>query len=159
MNYGSRVGWYHQIFLPLICAEMEHGEMSLLGTLDWLTLCVVGAGACAAQLVKNTHAQDKALAKRGLAINLGFGDYIEACFPFLSRDKLLNITAYVASSISGAVAAHVGARSTAFLAAPLAIGFSNAPRHVSIAGGVAFTLPFSAGIICNLFLRQARATD
>lgn len=51
INYGSRKDWYHAYFLPLIALEHERGEMSAIGALDCLCLCVIGAGACAAQLV------------------------------------------------------------------------------------------------------------
>jgi len=51
INYGSRKDWYHAYFLPLIALEYERGDMSAIGALDCLCLCVVGAGACAAQLV------------------------------------------------------------------------------------------------------------
>jgi len=156
MNYGSRYGWYHQIFLPLILVEMERGSMSLLGTFDWLTLCVAGAGACAAQLAVSQESADVALAKRGLAINLGFGDYIEACFPFLERDRFLNAAVYVASASSGAIATCAGARSTAYVAAPLAVVLSDSPKALTIAGTVAFTVPFVVGVLSNMMLTPGR---
>jgi hypothetical protein len=31
--YGSKIGWYHLIFLPLILLEMESGGPSFLGAL------------------------------------------------------------------------------------------------------------------------------
>ncbi|CAE7741650.1 unnamed protein product, partial [Symbiodinium microadriaticum] len=59
MNFGSRRGWYHQFFLPLILVEMEHASMSFLGALDWLTLCMTGAGACAAQWLLPRRQEEK----------------------------------------------------------------------------------------------------
>lgn len=56
MNYGSRRGWYHAYFLPLIALEQERADMAALGALDCLCLCVCGAGACAAQLVARPSA-------------------------------------------------------------------------------------------------------
>ena len=29
--YGSKIGWYHLIFLPLILLEMESGDPAFLG--------------------------------------------------------------------------------------------------------------------------------
>lgn len=51
INYGSRKDWYHAYFLPLLALEYEFGDMSAIGALDFLCLCVTSAGACAAQLV------------------------------------------------------------------------------------------------------------
>jgi len=161
MNYGARVGWYHEVFLPLILLEMEQGSLSLVGTLDWLTLCIVGAGACAAQLAFPLHfggssqtRSDGPLARRGLAFNLLYGDYIEACYPFLERDPYLNAAAYAASACSGALVACAGARSTAYLPAPLAVWLSDTPAKLAVAAGIAFGIPFAAGSLSNVLRRR-----
>ncbi|CAE7453422.1 unnamed protein product, partial [Symbiodinium sp. CCMP2456] len=161
MNFGSRRGWYHQFFLPLILVEMEHASMSFLGALDWLTLCMTGAGACAAQWLLPRRQEEKKeadtrLAKRGVALNLFFGDYIEACFPFLARDFALDASVYIASGLAGAIiATGGGAQSTAYLAAPLAIAVGTERPALAKAAAVAFGLPLAAGLASNA-LRRSR---
>jgi len=159
MNHGSRYGLYHQLFLPLILVEMEHAGMSLLGTLDWLTLCMTGAGACAAQLLvgKKPSANemevcDSSLARRGVLFNLAFGDYIEACFPFLERDPYLNYAVYFASGLSGAMVASAGkaVRSSAYLCAPLAVVLGTQPWELTKAAAVAFAVPLAVGVASNV---------
>lgn len=152
MNFGSRRGWYHGVFLPLILVEMEHGEMSILGALDWLTLCMTGAGVCAAQLVvarRGSGSSDRALAKRGLFFNVAFGDYIEACFPFLERDPVLNAAVYAASAGSAVLAC--GARSTAYLPMLAAVLLGDAPQRLVTAAAFAFFVPFATGVLSNAF--------
>jgi hypothetical protein len=41
--YGSKVGAYHWLVLPMILLEMERGDMSVLGALDLCCLAMVGA--------------------------------------------------------------------------------------------------------------------
>lgn len=153
-NWGSRRGAYHTLFLPLVIAEMEVGSFALCGALDLLTLCVTSAGACAAQLAAPrvhgaTADAERALARRGVRINLLYGDYIEACFPFLERDRALDLAVYVASAAAGAIVALSGARSSAYLPLPLAIALGSPPEALTLAALVAFALPFLAGVLCN----------
>ncbi|KAG8461934.1 hypothetical protein KFE25_013953 [Diacronema lutheri] len=153
VHWGSRRGFYHALVLPLIALEAERGEMALLGALDLLALCVVGAGACAAQLAlprAASGARDAPLARRGLALNLGCGDYVEACFPFLARDRALDAAALCASAAAGALCASAGGvRSTAYVPLPVAVVLSDAPRALVRAALVAFCAPFAVGVACN----------
>merc|ERR1712216_1038717 len=66
MCLGSRIGWDHAYFLPLILAEMEVGDLSIVGAVDWLALAIVVAGACGAQLLTlpDDAAGDRRLAER-----------------------------------------------------------------------------------------------
>jgi hypothetical protein len=111
--WGSRRGWYHSLFLPaMLIIEMERGALPLLGALDLVTLCAAGAGACAAQLARPRRASaahDGALAWRGLRINLMYGDYVEACYPFLEREPAL-AGAYYAGASRACCARRAGQR-------------------------------------------------
>lgn len=44
MYYGSKVGWYHRVFLPLIVLELSDGRGSIWGAMDLCALCMVAAG-------------------------------------------------------------------------------------------------------------------
>ena len=67
-----------------------------MGSLDALALVAVGCGACAAQLAAPRPRDaagmeaDYTLALRGFLVNLLCGDLVEACHPFLARDRFLD---------------------------------------------------------------------
>ncbi|CBJ32376.1 conserved unknown protein [Ectocarpus siliculosus] len=45
MCYGSKIGWYHRVFLPVIVLELARGEGgSIWGAIDLCALCMVAAG-------------------------------------------------------------------------------------------------------------------
>ena len=44
MCYGSKVGWYHRVFLPVIVLELAGGGGSIWGAIDLCALCMVAAG-------------------------------------------------------------------------------------------------------------------
>lgn len=81
--WGSKYGYYHAISLPLILLEMEMGYGALLGAIDEATLVCISAGICLANLMLPPTLPDQkqeeilALSRRGLRINLLFGDFIE----------------------------------------------------------------------------------
>jgi len=55
MCYGSKVGWYHRIFLPVIVLELGEGTGgSIWGAIDLCSLCMVAAGE-SAKLVNLTE--------------------------------------------------------------------------------------------------------
>jgi hypothetical protein len=56
---------------------------------DNATLCMVSAGICAASaLVPRDGGAEVSAAKQGLRVNVWFGDYIEAAYPFMERDPV-----------------------------------------------------------------------
>lgn len=44
MCYGSKIGWYHRVFLPVIVLELSGGGGSIWGAIDLCALCMVAAG-------------------------------------------------------------------------------------------------------------------
>jgi hypothetical protein len=104
--HGSRVGWYHAVHLPLIMVEMEQGHASFLGAIDELTLVLVCAGVCLGKLMvrafqpEQISDADGALCWRGIRINLLYGDFVEACYPFAEASGLINVACYMASGLS-----------------------------------------------------------
>ena len=44
MCYGSKIGWYHRVFLPVIVLELAGGGGSIWGAIDLCALCMVAAG-------------------------------------------------------------------------------------------------------------------
>lgn len=109
--YGSKVGWYHAVHLPIILIEMEYGNASFLGALDELTLVLVCAGVCFGTLVSARllpkkdmmSSSDIALCQRAIYFNLIFGDFVEACYPFMEKHLLINIGGYIGSGLASVI--------------------------------------------------------
>lgn len=55
MCYGSKVGWYHRVFLPIIVLELAGGRGSIWGAIDLCALCMVAAGTTAQCDQKRTY--------------------------------------------------------------------------------------------------------
>ncbi|OEU09574.1 hypothetical protein FRACYDRAFT_228753 [Fragilariopsis cylindrus CCMP1102] len=155
--YGSKIGWYHSIFLPIILVEMEIGDASMLGALDFLTLVLVSAGICLG-IILTGSTEERSLARRGIATNLLCGDFIEVCYPHMEQHYLVNISGYVASSVSVAVLTG-GCRSSAYMPFPVAIWLANDQKQFLIASTIAFLIPFIATISNYYFFVRKRKTD
>lgn len=115
---------------------------------------MVSAGLCAASWVcpVDTAAGEANAAARGLYINFWFGDYIEAAYPLMERDRYVNAAAYLAASISGGIlgSVHGGVRSSAYLPAPLAVAIAGSEwREAFVAFAVCFFLPFAVALSRN----------
>ncbi|CAB9508598.1 phosphotransferase system component [Seminavis robusta] len=171
--YGSKVGWYHALFLPLILVEMELGEASCLGAIDELTLVLVCAGICAANLVsacwlitKPAFLTDanRALCWRAVRINLLYGDFVEASYPEMEQNVLVNISGYDASGLSSALLVALSSsdeeeglpKSLAYLPWPVAVLLSGTDwRPMVVASMVAFGIPFIATLLNDILFKKA----
>lgn len=162
MCYGSQVGGYHLIFLPLICFEMQDGQPSFLGAVDFCSLCLVSAGICTAYFLvppssysnNSRGGQDnmRPLARRGLFINFVFGDFVEACYPMMENDVIIKASAYAACMISTVMLLNEGpARSSAYLPFPVSLYLANG--HATSAASMAFGLPFTIALLKNIMSR------
>lgn len=111
---SSKVGYYHSIHLPLILIELETmdnhnnngrgGGGCFLGAVDELTLVLVCAGVCAAKVIStSTTIADRELCRRGLWINLLFGDFVEVCYPYMEQSIWINLSGHLASGLSCAL--------------------------------------------------------
>lgn len=166
--YGSKVGWYHSIHLPLILIEMELGDASFLGAIDELTLVLVCSGTCAAMVMpvmrpkksRSPSPADVLLCLRGLSINMTCGDFVEVCYPYMESSRLVNVGGYLASGSACAWLVWRGSdhtleetaripESMAYLPVPAAIAVAQ-PRHRAmleascVAFGLAFLFTFMA---------------
>ncbi|CAB1116454.1 unnamed protein product [Ectocarpus sp. CCAP 1310/34] len=148
MCYGSKIGWYHRVFLPVIVLELARGEGgSIWGAIDLCALCMVAAGLCVAHLLRPTSPVDLTLARRGLIFNLCFGDFIEAAYPFMERCRCCNAGAYLGSAVSGAFVAVGGVASTAYLPLPVAVAACSKPWWLLGATSAAFLPAFALGLL------------
>lgn len=161
--WGSKVGLYHAIFLPLILLDMEEGGPSFLGALDELTLVLVCAGVCLGSWISDRFLfpkrdllsdSDLALCQRAVRINLCYGDFVEACYPFMEQSMFVNMSCYLASGLSSALLVGLRQdhddipRSLAYLPFPLALWLSGSEWYaMTVASTVAFFVPFVATML------------
>ena len=153
---GSIRGYYHGVMLPLIVAEMAEGGLSTLGALDAACLCATCAGvmcaveAHARQQEQEEHGQQRRPVSTGwtaASINLLFGDYVEACYPYMERRFPIRLGAYAGAIAAGALIVASGpSRSSAYLPLPLAVAIAEAPSAMLGACLVAFLVPFVATV-------------
>eukprot|EP00900_Chrysochromulina_parva_P008925 jgi/Chrpa1/18033/Chrysochromulina_OHIO_Genome00004914-RA len=153
---GSIRGYYHGVMLPLIVAEMAEGGLSMLGALDAACLCATCAGVMCAveaharrqQQEEEEHGQRRRPVSTGwtaASINLLFGDYVEACYPYMERRFPIRLGTYAGAVAAGALIVASGpSRSSAYLPLPLAVAIAEAPSAMLGACLVAFLVPFVA---------------
>ena len=120
-------GFYHAAILPIILLEMETTGASFFGAVDMGGLVMVSAGITLANIVAGRRSGDRAVAAPGFLINVGFGTFVEAAYPFMFSDKLVFGGALLASTVSGALAGVLGVRGTAYVPSIVAPGLSNNP--------------------------------
>mmetsp|Transcript_3710 Transcript_3710/g.6865 ORF Transcript_3710/g.6865 Transcript_3710/m.6865 type:complete len:310 (-) Transcript_3710:551-1480(-) len=150
---ASMIGYYHMLMLPVIILQMEEsGSMSFFGMLDMLALVMVSAGICLASVIKPRAAGEELSALRGLRINLGWGDYVEACYPYMERDWVVMLAGYVGALLGGAVAGATHAKSTAYVPWWGAVVFGEPRLACAMAMAAAFVPSFAIALCAN-FLR------
>jgi hypothetical protein len=153
--WGSKVGYYHAMYLPVILIEMELGAPSLWGAIDEATLVLVSAGICSANLLvplARDSVETTALCRRGLRINLMFGDFIEVAYPFMEKSFLVNIAGYLASGLATELMtgdSH-SVLSSAYLPLPVAILLAKDWSKISLAYAAAFGVCFFCTLVNNL---------
>jgi hypothetical protein len=156
--YGSKVGYYHAIGLPVILIEMERGYASLFGSIDECTLVLVSAGICLGNLILPRHLDvaDAELCKRGIRINLLFGDFIEAAYPFMEQSNIINFTGYLASGLSTELLTGqhpLNVLSMAYLPLPVSIWLAFDRRRIALAYLTALVVSFLGTVISNAVTR------
>lgn len=144
-------GVYHAAILPIVLLEMETQGYSFLGAIDMTGLVLVSAGITLANVLFPKEKGDRAAALPGFAINMGFGTFVEAAYPYMFSNKLVFAGAIVASGISGALVGILGVKGTAYVPTFLAPGLANEGK--SLAFGlcmiVAMAISFVFTVIAN----------
>ena len=164
--YGSKVGWYHSLFLPAILLEMDSApfgqEASLFGAIDECTLVMVCAGICVGNLVlppSSTKRKNRAgergnggmssLSWQALKTNILCGDFIEAAYPSMERSAIINGFAYLAAGLSTEILLQRRVLSTAYLPLFAAMWISNDRWGMAIACFVAFVVSLCGTLAAN----------
>jgi fructose-specific phosphotransferase system IIC component len=144
-------GVYHAAILPIVLLEMEIEGMSFLGAVDMVGLVMVSAGITLANIVWPRRKTDRSIAAPGFAINIGFGTFVEAAYPFMFSNKFVMLTAIVSSGLGGLFVGIFNVKGTAYVPSVVAPTLSNNPwgfvLSMLIAMGAAFILTMFANRI------------
>lgn len=144
-------GVYHAAILPIIMLEMSKYGNSFLGSIDMCGLVMVSAGITLANIICPKTKDEASLATPGFIINVCFGTFVEASYPFMFSDKITFVGALASACISGAVVGMFNVRGTAYVPAIFAPSLSNNPIGFLIsmltAAGFAFLFTFIANKI------------
>lgn len=156
--YGSKIGWYHSVFLPLILIEMDAASFSVLGAMDECALVMVCAGICTGNLIvpplKDGGSGHRSLSWRALKTNISCGDFIEACYPYMDKSRLINVSAYIAAGLSCEILMQRRVLGSAYLPLPLTIWVSNDRTGMFLSCVVAFLICFVATVASNSIQRS-----
>lgn len=118
-------GVYHAAILPIVLLEMEATGMSFLGAVDMVGLVMVSAGITLANIISPRRKENRSLAVPGFLINLGFGTFVEAAYPFMFSNKLVMGIAIISSAIGGLLIGLLNVYGTAYVPSLVAPGLSN----------------------------------
>lgn len=142
-------GVYHAAILPLVLLEMENTGSSFLGAIDMTGLVMVSAGITLANIIYPKKKSEKAMAIPGFLINIGFGTFVEAAYPFMFSDKIVFGGAMLSGAISGAFVGLLNVRGTAYVPSITAPFLSNNIFGFLISMLIALGLSFTITVIAN----------
>ncbi|MBI9008499.1 MAG: PTS sugar transporter [Tenericutes bacterium] len=142
-------GVYHAAILPIVLIEMEVEGMSFLGAVDMVGLVMVSAGITLANIVWPRRKDDRSIAAPGFAINMGFGTFVEAAYPFMFSNKLIMGTAILASGVGGLFVGLLGVKGTAYVPSVVAPALSNKPLAFVLCMLIALSVSFVLTMIVN----------
>lgn len=144
-------GVYHAAILPIVLLEMETTGNSFLGAVDMTGLVMVSAGITLANIVMPRTSADRATAIPGFLVNIGFGTFVEAAYPYMFSDKLVFAGAIIGGAVSGGLVGVLGVRGTAYVPVVSAPFLANQGHGVqfAICMLVALVVSFVITIIAN----------
>ncbi|MBE3519930.1 MAG: PTS sugar transporter [Firmicutes bacterium] len=141
-------GVYHAAILPIVLLEMEKTGSSFLGAIDMTGLVMVSAGITLANVLYPRTKDEATVALPGFMVNVGFGTFVEAAYPFMFSDRLVFGGALLSAALSGAFVGAFNVRGTAYVPSIVAPAMSNNPIgflvSMLVAMGSAFLLTLAA---------------
>ena len=147
-------GVYHAAILPIVLLEMETNGGSFLGAIDMVSLVMVSAGITLGNILFPRKVEDRSIAIPGFLINMVFGTFVEAAYPFMLSNKKLFALTILASAVAGGVVGFFKVEGTAYVPSLVAPALSNHTigMVVSMLVGLGLSLLFT--FICNKSTKQ-----
>ena len=144
-------GVYHAAILPIVLLEMESTGFSFLGAIDMTGLVMVSAGITLANVIFPRQKSDASAALPGFLINIGFGTFVEAAYPYMFSSKLVFGSALLASTVSGMLVGLFDVKGTAYVPCFSAPFLANPGKGIyfAICMVVAMALAFVLTAIAN----------
>ncbi len=146
-------GVYHAAILPIVLLEMEEVGFSFLGAIDMTGLVMVSAGITLANVLLPKQKGDAAVALPGCLVNICFGTFVEAAYPFMFSSKLVFAGALISAMASGAVVGVFDVKGTAYVPSVFAPFMANEGKGLAfalamlVAMGLAFAFTAAANMI------------
>jgi fructose-specific phosphotransferase system IIC component len=137
-------GVYHAAILPIVLLEMERTGNSFLGAVDMVGLVMVSAGITLANIVSPRDKGEAAVAAPGFAINMGFGTFVEAAYPFMFSNKFIFAGAIISSGFGGLLVGLFDVRGTAYVPSFMAPLLSN--------NTTGFMIAMAGSLLCSFFI-------
>lgn len=137
-------GVYHAAILPIVLLEMETTSNSFLGAVDMVGLVMVSAGITLANIIAPRNKGEAAVAAPGFAINMGFGTFVEAAYPFMFSNKLVFAGAIASAGLGGMLVGLFGVRGTAYV--PSFVG------PITSNNTTGFLVSMAASLLCSFLI-------
>ncbi|MBM4761403.1 PTS sugar transporter [Bacillus sp. B15-48] len=150
-------GIYHAAILPIVLLEMERTGNSFLGAIDMVGLVMVSAGITLANIVAPRDKGEAAVAAPGFLINVGFGTFVEAAYPFMFSNKFIFAGAILSSGFGGLLVGLFGVRGTAYVPSVMAPFLSNNTGGFIIAMLGSLLCAFVITLLVNLVAKKKSA--
>lgn len=147
-------GVYHAAILPIVLLEMERSGNSFLGAIDMVGLVMVSAGITLANIIAPRDRGEAAVATPGFLINMGFGTFVEAAYPFMFSNKMVFAGAIIASGVGGGLVGVFNVRGTAYVPSFMGPFLSNNWLGFTIAMLVALLLALLITLVANKTVKK-----
>jgi fructose-specific phosphotransferase system IIC component len=142
-------GVYHAAILPIVLLEMETTGVSFLGAVDMTGLVMVSAGITLANIIFPKQKSESAIAAPGFFINVAFGTFVEAAYPFMFSDKVVFGGAIVSAALSGVAVGIFNVQGTAYVPTVTAPALSTNPLGFFISMMVGLISAFLITVFAN----------
>lgn len=147
-------GVYHAAILPIILLEMETQGNSFLGAVDMTGLVMVSAGITLANIIAPRTKSEASVAAPGFFVNMAFGTFVEAAYPFMFADKLVMGVALFSAMIGGGFCGFFNARGTGYLPTFIAPTVSNNPFGFAASMVIAMVISCVLTLIVNRIAKK-----
>ncbi|WP_438348493.1 PTS sugar transporter [Paenibacillus sp. FA6] len=147
-------GVYHAAILPIVLLEMEKTGNSFLGAVDMVGLVMVSAGITLANIIAPRDKGEAAVATPGFLINMGFGTFVEAAYPFMFSNKMVFAGAIFSAGVGGGLVGVFNVRGTAYVPSFMGPFLSNNWLGFSISMLVALLLALLITLVANKTVKK-----